>query len=342
MPIPDHAIRQKRVLITGAGGSIGSALARAIAAHAPAHLVLLDASEQALYQIDRTLDAPHTPILASVCDGSALEEVFARHRPHNVFHAAAFKHVVLMESHPFAAMENNAVGSFLLAQAAIRHRTEQVIMVSTDKVVDPAGIMGASKRVAELTVLALATPKTKIKAVRLGNVYASQGSVVPLFQEQIARGWPVTLTHPEATRYFLSLNHAAALLLFALGEEFPSAILVPELAKPVRVEQIAQSLIRRSEAEARIVYTGLRPGEKLHERLFSAEESLLGEAGEVLRVLQSERISAEKATAVIDELRSAIMNRELTELLRIMTRLVPAYKPSETVLAVQVLAERGA
>lgn len=339
IPVPDHALREKRVLITGVGGSIGSALARAIAAHAPAHLVLLDAAEQALYQIDRTLDAPHTPVLASVCDGSALEELFERHRPHILFHAAAFKHVPLMESHPFAAIENNAVGSFLLAQAALRHRVQQVVLVSTDKAVDPVGIMGASKRVAELTALALATPATKIKAVRLGNVYASQGSVVPLFEEQIARGGPVTLTHPEATRYFLLLDHAVALLLFALAEEFPSAILVPELAQPVRVEEIARRLIRQCGSQSPIVHTGLRPGEKLHEQLLSADESLLGEVGTPLRAIRSRRISEEEAIAAIDELQGAIGERDLKGLLRIVTRLVPAYKPSETVLAAHGAAE---
>jgi FlaA1/EpsC-like NDP-sugar epimerase len=338
IPAPACALREKRVLITGAGGSIGSALALAIAVHAPAQLVLLDASEQALYQIDRTLDAPHTPVLASVRDGSALEEIFDHHRPHIVFHAAAFKHVPLMESHPFAAVENNAVGSFLLAQAALRHRAEQVVLVSTDKAVDPAGMMGASKRVAEMTTLAIATAATKIKAVRLGNVYASQGSVVPLFEEQIARGLPVTITHPEATRYFLSLDHAAALLLFALGEEFSSAILVPELGKPIRVEEIAQRLIRQSGSQSQIVYTGLRPGEKLHERLFSDNETLLGEHGALLRAIRSLQISGEEATAAVGELQSAIAARNLAGLLRVVTRLIPAYKPGETVLA-QAMAE---
>lgn len=337
--IPDEMVREKRVLITGAGGSIGSALACAIAAYSPARLVLLDAGEQALYQIDRVLDAPHTPILASVCDHSALEEVFARHRPHIVFHAAAFKHVPLMESHPFSALENNAVGSFLLAQAALRHRVRQLVLVSTDKAVDPAGIMGASKRVAELTTLALATPATRIKAVRLGNVYASQGSVVPLFEEQIARGAPLTVTHPEATRYFLSLEYAAALLLFALAEGFPTTILVPELAGPVRVEEIARSLIRQTGSQSRVVHTGLRPGEKLHERLVSDSEALIGEAGAPLRAIRSEQISAEDATTAIVELQNSIAARDLAGLLRVVTRLVPAYSPSGTVLGAHAISE---
>lgn len=337
--VPAGAIRRKRVLITGAGGSIGSSLARVVAAHGPERMLLLDSSEQAIYQIDRTLNAPHTAILASVCDAAAIEEAFSRHKPQVVFHAAAFKHVPLMESHPFAAVENNTVGSFLLAKAAIRHGVAQLIFVSTDKAVDPAGIMGASKRVMELTALALATSATKIKAVRLGNVYGSQGSVAPLFQEQIAQGGPVTVTHPAATRYFLSLDRAAALLLFALTEELPSATLIPELGKPIRIEEIAQALVRQSNSQSQIVYTGLRPGEKLHERLFSNDESPLGEAGVPLRELHSRRISAEQAATVIAELQAAIRARNLERLLRTITQLVPSYHPGETVLAAQALTE---
>ncbi|MFZ0662776.1 MAG: polysaccharide biosynthesis protein [Acidobacteriaceae bacterium] len=333
--LPSHLVAQKRVLITGAGGSIGSALARAVAEYSPAQILLLDAAEQALFQIDRTLAAPHTSILASICDMPALEEVFERHCPQIIFHAAAFKHVALMEHHPFAALENNAVGTFLLAQAAARHRAEQIVVVSTDKAADPAGIMGASKRIAELAALALATPVTKIKAVRLGNVYASQGSAVPLFQEQIAQGKPVTITDSEATRYFLSLEHAAALLLYALSEELPSAVLIPELADPIRIEDIAKKLIAESGSDSRIIYTGLRPGEKLHERLLSDDESLVDECAAPLRAVRSKTISADEAALVVGELQNVIRERNLSQLLRVVERMVPAYKPSEVVLSVQ-------
>lgn len=335
IPLDGHLLAQKRVLITGAGGSIGSALAHAVAKYNPAQILLLDAAEQALFQIDRTLAAPHTSILASICDAPALEEAFERHRPQIIFHTAAFKHVALMEHHPFAAIENNAVGTFLLAQASVRHRAEQIIIVSTDKAADPAGIMGASKRIAELAALSLATSATKIKAVRLANVYASQGSAVPLFQEQIAQGMPVSVTDPEATRYFLSLEHAAALLLYALSEELPSAILIPEVADPIRIEDIAKKLIAESGSRAGITHTGLRPGEKLHERLISLDESLLGEPGAPLRPVQSKTISVEEAAKAIGEWQDAIRERNLKRLLHVVGRLVPAYKPSEVVLSVQ-------
>ena len=337
--IPGHVIEHKRVLITGAGGSIGSALAHAVAVHSPEQILLLEASEQALYRIDREIAAPHRPILANICDATSLEEVFAQHCPHIVFHSAAFKHVPLMELHPFAALENNAVGTFILTQAAIRHRAEQIILVSTDKAVDPASVMGASKRVAELTAIALQTPATKIKAVRLGNVYASQGSVVPLFEEQIAQRVAVTVTHPDATRYFVTVGQAAALLLFALSEQFPSAILIPELTNPVRIDQVAKSLIQQSRSHSPIVYSGLRPGEKLHEQLLSASESLLDKMPSPLHAICSEKISAAEATVVIEELQKAIQNRSLDQLLRTVTRLVPAYTPSETLLALRSLTE---
>lgn len=335
VPIPAHLVARKRVLITGAGGSIGSALASAVAECEPAEILLMDAAEQALYQIDRTLKVAHVAILANVCDAVALEEAFERHRPHIVFHAAAFKHVVLMESHPFAAVENNAVGTFVLAKAALRYGAEQFVLVSSDKAVDPVGVMGASKRLAELAALALQGPEMRVKAVRLGNVYGSQGSAVPLYQEQIAQGGPVTVTHGEATRYFLSLERAAGLLLFALSEELQSAVLVPELAEPIRIEGIARRLMEESGSQLQIVYTGLRPGEKLHEQLLSDEEALLGEPGMLLRPIQSKQISSVEAEGMIGVLEAAIRERNLGDVLDEITRVIPAYRPSETVLALR-------
>lgn len=337
--VPNAAVQQKRILITGAGGSIGSALAYAVAIHKPAQILLLEASEQALYQIDRDLTVPHKPILASVCDPSALEEIFDRDQPQIVFHAAAFKHVPLMELHPFAALQNNTVGTFILTQTAIRHGSEQVVVVSTDKAVDPASIMGASKRIAELTTVALQSSATSIKAVRLGNVYASHGSAVPLFRDQIDQNKPVTVTHPDATRYFITVEEAAALLLYALNEELPSSILVPEMKDPVRIEEIAKSLIKQAGSGSQIVYTGLRPGEKLHEQLLSANESFLQGASAPLRAIRSKTISVAEAEEAIGELQKAVQERNLSQLLRTVVKLVPSYKPSEILLEHQACAE---
>lgn len=334
--IPGRLIAGKKVLITGAGGSIGSAIAYALAPHNPAQILLLESSEQALYQIDRDLAAVHKPILASICDAPALDEIFAQHRPELVFHAAAYKHVPLMELHPFGAIQNNSLGTFSLTQAAVRYRAEQIILVSTDKAVEPISIMGASKRIAELTALALQSHTTGIKAVRLGNVYESQGSVVPLFRQQIAGRQSVTVTHPSATRYFLTLDQAVSLLLSALSEEFPSAILVPDLQKPVRIQDIAQSLIQQSGSTSQIAYTGLRAGEKLHEQLLSASESFLDSARAPLRAIRSPGVSAAEAVRSIAELQDATQSRDLDHLLQIVNRLVPAFIPSETLLAGQV------
>jgi FlaA1/EpsC-like NDP-sugar epimerase len=336
--IPSELIQGKCILITGAGGSIGSALAHTIAALKPAQILLLDASEQALYEIDRNLAAPRKPILASAADTSVLNEVFALYRPHIVFHAAAFKHVPLMELHPFAALQNNAVTTFSLTQTAIRHHVEQIILVSTDKAVAPVSIMGASKRIAELTALALASPTTQIKAVRLGNVYASQGSVVQLFSQQIAQHRPVTVTHPEATRYFLTVDDAAALLILALSPDIPTAILIPKLAPPIRIEDVARALIHASGSPSPIIYTGLRPGEKFHEQLLSPEESFSEQSAGSLRAIRSATISPSRAAQSIAALQQAIDDRNLHQLLGAVTHLIPTYHPSETVLAQHALA----
>ena len=206
------SLEGKRILVTGAGGSIGSALARSLVAFAPRQLVLLEAAEHSLYEIDAAL--PHeldfVPVLGSVTQPALLKELFARHQPQIVYHAAAYKHVPLMEQNPFAAIENNALGTSVLVEAARAGGVEQFILLSTDKAVDPVSIMGASKRIGELIVLAAGG-----KAVRLGNVLGSEGSIVPLFLKQIASGLPLTVTHASMRRYFLTISDAVTLLLHA-------------------------------------------------------------------------------------------------------------------------------
>ena len=202
----EASLQGKRILITGAGGWIGSALTRGIAEFAPKQLVLLEAAERNLYEIDATLrqlpcPIEHASVLGSVSHPALLAEIFRRYRPQVVYHAAAFKHVPLMEQNPFAAVENNSIGTHLLVQAAIANtETEQLILLSTDKAVDPVSIMGASKRIAELVMLA-PTAAARMKAVRLGNVLGSEGSIVPLFLKQMLSGQPVTVTHPEVRRF---------------------------------------------------------------------------------------------------------------------------------------------
>jgi FlaA1/EpsC-like NDP-sugar epimerase len=325
----EASLSGKRILITGAGGWIGSALTRAVAALAPEHLVLLEAAERNLYEIDKALQqmprrVGQTPVLGSVTQPALLEEIFRRHQPEIVFHAAAFKHVPLMEQNPFAAVENNAIGTHLLAQAAAAHKTPQLILVSTDKAVDPVSVMGASKRIAELILLANRITVTRMKAVRLGNVLGSEGSVVPLFRRQIQQGGPVTVTHPKARRYFLTTEDAVTLLLGA-SSAAGQGILVPELGEPVSMESLAWHLIAQSHAG--IVFTQLRPGDKLCEALLSDRETYLAHAGP-LRAVESPGLAPAILDDILEQLQLACRERSLDRLLTAVLRAVPEYRPS--------------
>lgn len=322
----------KRVLVTGAGGCIGSALAKCIARSDARQLILVDASEGALYNIDRSItdlqDAPqHLPVLASVCDAAAMANVFARHSPQIVFHAAAFKHVPLMESNPFAAVANNAFGTQVVAEAAIKYGCEQILMVSTDKAVDPSSIMGASKRIAELVMLAPRTESTCMKIVRLGNVLGSSGSVVPLFLRQIARGGPVTVSHSDVRRYFMTLNEAVETLFCALSSNSPARLLIPKLGEPIRVLDLAKYLIG-PEKEVPILFTELRPGDKMEESLVSQLESFENIANSSLQAVRSPALSPEELSSSLNDLGVAVGQHDLPSLLQAVQRMVPEYRPS--------------
>jgi FlaA1/EpsC-like NDP-sugar epimerase len=333
------SLQGKRILITGAGGWIGSALTRAIAEFAPEQLVLLEAAERNLYEIDTALrqvpyPIQHVPVVGSVSHPVLLAEIFDRYRPQIVFHAAAFKHVPLMEQNPFAAIENNAIGSNLLVQAALANtETEQLILLSTDKAVDPVSIMGASKRIAELAMLAPRAAAVRMKAIRLGNVLGSEGSIVPLFLKQILSGQPVTVTHREVRRYFLTTADAVNLLLHAGSAASPQGILVPELGEPVTVEALAQHLMHAS-GQVPIVFTQLRPGDKMCEALFSARESYVSQAdaGQPLRAVKSPCLAATVLDEILQQLQQACRERSLEQLLAAVMRAVPEYQPSVLML----------
>lgn len=333
------SLEGKRILITGAGGWIGSALTRGIAEFAPRQVVLLEAAERSLYEIDAALQQlpypiKRTSVLGSVSNSILLAEIFRRYRPQIVFHAAAFKHVPLMEAHPFAAIENNAIGTHLLVQAAAANtETEQVILLSTDKAVDPANIMGASKRIAELVMLAPRAASARMKAVRLGNVLGSEGSIVPLFLKQILAGLPVTVTHREARRYFLTTADAVTLLLHASSAETVQGILVPELGEPMPVELLAQHLMANGRVP--IVYTQLRPGDKMCEALLSEREEYVGHAdsGQSLRAVKSPCLPATVLDEILRGLQQACQERSLAQLLTVVLRAVPEYQPSALILA---------
>lgn len=277
-----EGIEDRSILITGAGGSIGSQLSETVLSGHPRRLVVLDLSEHALYRVSMRLseagrdlqDGPAViPVLGSVCDSSLLRHIFARYKPDVIYHAAAFKHVPLMEQNPFAAVTNNAVGTHTLAEAALCCSAGKLILISTDKAVNPQSVMGASKRVAELVLLSLSNSQTRMTSIRLGNVFGSQGSVAPLFFEQIERGGPVTVTHPEVRRYFLTLREAVDRILEGAALNMSGRIVVPEMGEPVRVLDLANAMIERYGTSAtRVHYTGLRPGDKLDEELMSVEE----------------------------------------------------------------------
>jgi FlaA1/EpsC-like NDP-sugar epimerase len=314
----DH-LSGKRILITGAGGSIGSALASAAHASHPASLLLLDNSENALYQINRTLSdagcTNHTPLLASVTDPNALTQAFAHHHPQIVFHAAALKHVPLMEQNPFAAIDTNTLGTLNLLRAATAHHAQQLILVSTDKAVDPISIMGASKRIAD----------------RLCNVIGSQGSVLPLFLEQIANNLPLTVTDPDAYRYFKPLDRTIEALLAALHPHPTPAILVPEIDAPIRILDLAHHLLRTHSTSSTIEFTGLRAGDKLTERLLSDRESLHLNPNSILSTIDTPTPTVAFLHTQLNVLREAIRAHNLTALLRATQALVPEYQPSTVI-----------
>jgi len=274
------------VLVTGAGGSIGSELCRQIARFGPTRLVLFELSEFALYQVEQDLSErfPHLPLgrlVGDVKDLSALRRVMAQHRPDLVFHAAAYKHVPLMEDdNAWIALRNNTLGTYLVAQAAAEHQVQRFVLISTDKAVNPTNVMGATKRAAEMVVShwAAKASGTRFMAVRFGNVLGSSGSVIPKFKEQIAKGGPVTVTHPEITRFFMTIPEAAQLVLQAAAQAESGQVFVMDMGKSVKIADLAREMIRLSghtEVEIPIVFSGLRPGEKLYEELLADADTTL-------------------------------------------------------------------
>jgi FlaA1/EpsC-like NDP-sugar epimerase len=285
-------------LVTGAGGSIGSELARQLTGFKLRLLILLDASEHALYQVEQEFRRlyPQTVcafIVGDVKDVAWIDRIFSTHRPSVVFHAAAYKHVPLMEGeNAWQAVRNNVVGSKRLAEAARHHGTDKFVLISTDKAVNPTNVMGATKRLAERVLTAMQQESgTRFITVRFGNVLGSNGSVIPTFREQIARGGPVTVTHPDIVRYFMLIPEAAQLVMQAGLMGQGGEIFVLEMGEPVRIDDLARNMIRLSgltEDDIRIEFTGLRPGEKLYEELLTNRERTLPTPHPKLRVARSE------------------------------------------------------
>jgi len=328
-------------LITGAGGCIGSALAESIVSCDPRLLLLLDHSEQNLYEVCTKLTANggpalHVPILGDISDDALLNEVLEKYGPDTIYHAAAFKHVPLMETNPIAVIRNNALGTWALANAAVQYDVRRLIMISTDKAVNPRSVMGAAKRVAELVLLRFSSPRTRMSALRLGNVLGSHGSVVPLFKQQIERGGPLTVTHPDSCRYFVSLGETVDLILAAAALNESAGIFIPELGEPVKILDIANRLIRQAgvnAGEIEIVFTGLRPGDKLSEELVSAGEWLEPTADSRLRRVNCAGTSPNRLDLVLQTISEGVRTRNLAALVETLCDVVPEYQPSETLLA---------
>jgi len=331
-------IENRCVLVTGAGGSIGAELCRQVARYAPSRLVLFEISEYALYAIEQEFRdrLPGVPIVAVIGDAKSeprVREVFARFAPQLVFHAAAYKHVPLMEvENAFQAVENNVLSAIVTARAAQAAGAAKFVLVSTDKAVNPTNVMGASKRLAELACQALqGGAATQFVTVRFGNVLGSTGSVIPRFREQIARGGPVTVTHPEIQRYFMSIPEASQLVLQAALMGKGGEIFVLDMGEPVRIVELARQLIRLSgfgENDIRIVYTGLRPGEKLYEELLADAEHSLPTPHPKLRVA---RASPSANGRLVEEVTAwiAAARDPLAEAVRERLRAwVPEYTPA--------------
>jgi FlaA1/EpsC-like NDP-sugar epimerase len=330
------------VLVTGAGGYIGSALVKAIATAPPIRIVLLDSSEHNLFQIRQYLLAmhppvPHEAILGSVTDRGLLDSLFTSFRPSIMYHAAALKHVPLLELNPLAAVCNNALGTYRLARAALQHGVRTLVSVSTDKAVNPHSIMGASKRIAELVVTTLAGPECRMNAVRLGNVAGSSGSVVPIFREQISRRGPVTVTHPEVSRYFVSTHDAVEAILAAGAAQCTGRILLPDLGEPERIADLARLLIgaaaNGSGNEIEIQFIGLRPGEKIAEDLLLRTEIREGFACGPLEVILTPSPAPEELHGRMEQLARHIAGRDVAGLVETVSALVPEYQPSSIIRA---------
>jgi FlaA1/EpsC-like NDP-sugar epimerase len=334
-------IENATVLVTGAAGSIGSELCRQIMRFQPAALVGFDCSETALFEIEQEMRRLYPalafhPEIGSIQNRQRLSEIFRRYRPSIVYHAAAYKHVPMMEAHVFEAVENNVFGTYNVATISAEFGAEDFVMISSDKAVRPANMMGVTKRVAELIVRSLQNGGPRFASVRFGNVLGSNGSVIPVFKRQIAAGGPVTVTHPEMTRYFMTIPEAAQLVVEASSMAKGGEIFILDMGKPVRIADLARQLVElsglRPGEDIRIEFTGARPGEKLYEELHGAGEQTIAGGHEKIRIFAGASLPHEKMARHLAVLRTACETRDLRRLIFELKDVVPDYNPSRELL----------
>jgi FlaA1/EpsC-like NDP-sugar epimerase len=322
-------------MVTGGAGSIGSELVRQIARFGPSSLVIIDQAESALYELEMELKdkfggRAFEVLVADIRDSGRMERIIQTFRPALIYHAAAYKHVPLMEKEPEEAVRTNIVGTRILADLAVKYGVSTFVMISTDKAVNPTGVMGASKRVAEIYAQSLGkVSETKFITTRFGNVLGSNGSVIPLFRKQIEQGGPVTVTHPEITRYFMSIPEACQLVLEAGASGRGGEIYVFDMGKPVKIYELAKKMISLYglvlDKDISIVISGLRPGEKLYEELFNLDENLRPTHHPKIRVALVKEYVLEEVAAVIDTLSQLASSGLDTEIVKTIKKLVPEY-----------------
>ncbi len=328
----------KRVMVTGGGGSIGSELCRQIAGHEPSQLIIVDIYENTTYDIQNELrmnfpELELIVLIASVRNTNRMECIFRAYRPEIIYHAAAHKHVPLMEDSPNEAIKNNVLGTWKMVQAADRFQVKRFVLISTDKAVNPTNIMGASKRICEMIIQTYnKRSQTEYVAVRFGNVLGSNGSVIPLFRRQIEQGGPVTVTHPEIVRYFMTIPEAVSLVLQAGAYARGGEIFILDMGEPVRILDLARNLIllsgHRPDDDIPIVFTGLRPGEKLYEEMLMREEGMQETANKLIHIGRPIEMDEEKFIKQLEELKNYVVT-EPDDIREWVKQIVPTYHPEE-------------
>ena len=336
-------VKSKKVLVTGAGGSIGSEICRQIVRYEPEQLILLGRGENSIYEIEMELrenrDSPNTEaVVADIRDHAKMTQIFARYRPDVVFHAAAHKHVPYMENHPDEAVKNNVFGTQNIAQISMKYDASVFVLISTDKAVNPTSVLGASKRIAEYLVQEMATKKkTRFVVVRFGNVIRSRGSIIPLFERQIHNGGPVTVTHPDMRRYFMSISQAVYLVLQSGAVADTGQICVLDMGKPIKIVDLARHLIetsgRKCDDEVQIQFTGLRPGEKLFEEITTAKDSAKPTKWEKILLDESNPINSAILKPRLEELNESTKALDHAKTIALLQELVPTYLPQKQSVA---------